>query len=58
MLSQLAFAASDEMKDAMMEGAVKIDEAKMTGITPDEFTLIGKKEARAIDAVEPPFPAC
>ena len=40
-------------------GAVKIELAKITGITPAELILIGKKLAFAILAVcPPPFPLC
>ena len=42
----------------MILGAVRIEEAKITGMTPAELILIGKKEARAIEGEEPPFPAC
>ena len=56
--SHWALEASLEMKEAMILGAVRIEEAKITGMTPAELILIGKKEARAIEGEEPPFPAC
>ena len=56
--SHWAFEASLEIKDAIMLGAVRMEEAKITGMTPAELILIGKKEARAIEGEEPPFPAC
>ena len=51
-------AASLEMNEAMTDGAIMMEEAKMTGMTPALLTLIGRKEARAMEAVCPPFPAC
>ena len=58
-LSHSALAASGEMKAAITLGAVKIELAKITGITPAELILSGKKEAFAIDWVWPPdFPEC
>ena len=42
----------------MTEGAIRMEEAKMTGMTPAELILIGRKEALAMEAVCPPFPAC
>ena len=39
------------IKLAITLGAIKIDEAKITGITPAELSLIGRKLAFAIEAV-------
>jgi hypothetical protein len=58
MLSQVALAASALMNDAMIEGADMMEAAKMTGMTPAELILIGRKLARAIETDEPPLPAC
>jgi hypothetical protein len=44
-----AFAASLEMNEAMIEGADMMEAAKMTGMTPAELILIGRKLARAIE---------
>jgi hypothetical protein len=55
MLSQFALAASAEMNDAMIEGADMIEAAKMTGITPAELILMGRKDARAIEALGAAF---
>ena len=58
MVSHSAWAASALMKLAMMPGADMMEAAKMTGMTPAELTLIGRKLARAIGEVDPPRPAC
>ena len=56
--NQSALAASLEINEAITDGAIIIDEAKITGITPAELTLIGRNEALAIEGFCPPFPAC
>ena len=47
-----------ENRETRIDGALLILEAKMTGLTEEALTLIGRKEARAMEAVCPPFPAC
>ena len=48
-LSHGAFMPFSVSMNAMMTcGAIKMELAKMTGITPAELILIGKNEARAI----------